>query len=502
MKKLAVVSVAIALSISASAAWKEIGYGRLAGPEVLSANVMQVMNFTGNPMLGMMAAGIVASPYEEEFGPMRKGAAICYLLLADDSSPSKPVCEYAILYPTVWKRGDFLKHGYQEGKDGMLVRKQPVCCFDDDDDDSSDLGEEDVVTVGYAKLTPDGKWVACSDKSEQVEVALKATAITKKPLDGAAADFKVNRVCVESLKGAIGDAEVSNVLDGCQGIAGSMRVTDRGLDLSFAVKTVAGSELGKIGHKTLAADALKFADADGAFSASAAAADAGQQMSGYEFWQRLCKVFKNRKIDFAKVLDCRKDGTVSRFTLDLPELVKLVLSNSERVGDFSAIERFGKELCAELEALDDGKFKAAGPAQSVSLVSRQAKMPVAISKLFAATLPEAAEKHPYAVSVGSVAWAVRELVPAAIDALPAEIASDAIKAASRQCLKQLPEKSATGSGSMLWRDGDDLCSLVRLGPDEFRVISSLFSIQMAIQMQQAMQAGGRLSAEDGEDDAE
>lgn len=489
MKKL-LAAVLLVVSTAASAAWEKVGEVQVAGIDGLSAAVSKFAELSGNAMMAPMALqGINKCEFVEKLGPTRAGAAI-YLPLYIDSAkqldnPTNLVkaLGMALLYPTVATKEKFLKHHSEAvEKDGFIQLK----------DDKS---------TTYVRFSKDGKWLAISDRTVMVEKALEDIATAERPIGDRLVKFRVPRRGMQELRklcAAVQDKEdreaILSVVDGIDAIAMSVRVGDLGIDFNVALKTVKGSEMAKVGLKTLGKDPLAFAGKE-AVLAIAAAEDSGlsDRHNAGKQWQALEEILNRHGIK-TSWLACVSTPPVTRITLDVAGLLSYARNEWTNVVENTV----WTNLVADIETNQtlSSVFVAQGPAESLAFGIKGASCAFAPSARLAATLPDIKDKKPFYVAAFSLMGFLRAVLPAVENGL-----SDKEREMLTMIKAMLPKETAGGSASMMWREGETIVYTSRISADEIKGLGVAIMSGMSVMMQNGL-AGGETDDEADEDDAD
>lgn len=472
MKKI-LTAFSVAFVLVANAEWKVIGTAQLADNVTLAQSVSKLGEFTGNAMLGMMAAGALNDlPGMAAFGPARKGAATLFPFFVENGQ-----YEFAMLYPVSITKEAFLKKFPGAVESNGLIRAEcPI------------FGNRKDVT--YVAFSADGKWAGASDKPQQARLALKEVKEAEKPLDGDMAKIRIRRRGLdEFVKGGEQELDVrtKDLVSQLNGVVFGLRVSDKGLDFRGAVKAVEGSELSKVGLKPLAANPLAFAGKD-AISVGASAENCGYE-SVEKSWNEVKPIIEKAglKLDW---LEFVQKNAVSKFTLDFDKLIAYVKSMDGKA-DPKIDEKVMEELKQYMADKNAKKFKAEGPAINCEFALKGYAGKFLPAQRFAYTLPEAADKKPFSVGFFSLYSLVRAILPSVAKVSQQKVAGlDAIVAA-------LPEEGQGGMAYALWADKGYLRLFFRIGGDEFMAVSAGFAAFMA--MSAANDVGGGIEADDGDE---
>lgn len=473
MKKI-LTAFSVAFVLVANAEWKVIGTAQLADNVTLAQSVSKLGEFTGNAMLGMMAAGALNDlPGMAAFGPARKGAATLFPFFVENGQ-----YEFAMLYPVSITKDAFLKKFPGAVESNGLIRAEcPI------------FGNRKDVT--YVAFSADGKWAGASDKPQQARLALKEVKEAEKPLDGDMAKIRIRRRGLdEFVKGGEQELDVrtKDLVSQLNGVVFGLRVSDKGLDFRGAVKAVEGSELSKVGLKPLAANPLAFAGKD-AISVGASAENCGYE-SVEKSWNEVKPIIEKAGLKLDWLEFAPKNG-YSKFTLDLDKLFAYVSSKKdEQPRDLG--RKVAEAVKQYFESKNAEKFKAEGPAVNSEFALKGYTGKFLPAQRFAYTLPEAAEKKPFSVGFFSVYSLIRAVLPAIAKSAPDQMPGiDTVLAA-------LPEEGPGGMAYAAWADKGYLRLFFRIGADEFKAVSAGFAAFAA--MSAANDVGGDVDEDDDSDD--
>lgn len=465
MKKLIALAACFAISV-ASAAWKNVGTVQVADVESLIKGVTKIGEFTGNQMIGMMAATTVAQlPFVELFGEGRDGVPFALQLFCDGDD-----FEYAVLYPIDKTQKEFLaEHPGKVGKDGV-IKLAPDGDGDEDD-------------ARYVKFSADGKWVAMSDKPEQLPLALKCVKQASRPMKGALARIAVNKEEMKTLCGMLdkiksedqdgaGVKKLEEQLRDCESFAFSVVVDDRGLAFRGSFAAVKGSKLAKCGLKPLVENPFAFADKS-ALVAYAIAADCGQNSIELDVLRSVLAKY-GLKTDFLAAEE--KNGAVF-CTLDIPAAVSYLKSVSNKLDKVE-----WKKLGEDLQKTCEGAvaYKVENPAMSGQFAVKGYETAVTPAERVALALPEIAGKRPYLLQVGSFYSLFLAVLPHVLKELDPKDRS-----AFAPVVAALPPPGKGGFVGAAWREKDAHRLVVRFSADEFKSFSAGFAAFAAYSAQQA-----------------
>lgn len=484
MKKLIVMALA-AIALPTFAGWQKIGTVQFADVNSLVKGVSKVGEFTGNPMLGLVASGSMAEmPCVKLFGEGRAKASIVFTAFIDDTKDATKALsslEYAILYPMAQGRQQFLAQHPGSKVEGDVIR-----VVETEADKENGVDEKAV----YVAFTKDGKWAAMSDKREQAKLALGDVKVGERPLKGSLARLAIAPKGMEILRNALdevvrqlqaakkpnwndlGIQRMEKVLKDAHSLVFGIGIDDKGLAFRGAVVPVKGSELSKCGQKTLGADPLAFAAKD-ALMVTAVAADCGQAYFQMDDLRKVLNKY-GLKLDFLdeKVVG---ENTVC-YTLDVPATFAYLAAASNTLAKIDG-EKLGREIA---EVCNGGAYSSKNPAMAMSFAIKGHATPVTPAQRFAAILPEAAKLRPFQMQVFSLYSFVKALLPSVLANL-----NEADRATYGTLLGTLPPEGKGGIASVQWRDEKALRFLSRVSPDEFRSISVVVTACTVFPMQQA-----------------
>lgn len=497
MKKI-IASVVVAFALAAVAAPEKIASVQISDVAGVVSAASKLGEFTGNAMLGAMAAAQLAqNPFAQFFGPGRDGASTLIVVfhdgpLPDDLSAATNGFSCAFVYPVTRTKAQFLEN-FPEAKesDGVIA-----------------VNGTGLLGKSFVTFTADGKWAVAATEKAVVAAALKEIGSAAKPLGASVLRVRVTAKGVElAVRGfdKFGaemakqagakqtDVEeavklVKDVYGQFAGAVFDLGVTDKGLDIGLAAKPRTGTDFDAIGRKLLPADPLAFAGKD-SFLAVAAAEDAGQGDSakqGDAFFALLAKY----GLDTKKWLSREKTAGGEKFTLDFDGAVSYF--KGEGAAAFGKIDP--QKFMEEFSALSPKKFEVKGPAYSGSFALKGETFATSAAERFAKILPEAAAKKPYAVQMLSLYALARKLAPKAV-----ELADEDERQILKPMLAALPPAGEGGTAVVGWREKDVIRGLIRVSPDEIRGISSVVNVGMGFFVMRAMSASA-LEMDDADDD--
>lgn len=489
MKKL-IVTVVAAFALVAVAAPVKIASVQITDVAGVVSAATKLGEFTGNAMLGAMAAAQVSqNPLAQFFGPGREGAATLVTVFQDGELPkaeafhgmASNVFSVAFVYPATRAKAQFLENFPEATETNGVIA----------------VNGTGFLGKGFVRFTADGKWAVASDRKDLIPVALKEISTVTKPLGSRVLRMRITAKGIDTALKVIdmaqgpwekdGNASAEDLVqakaamklvkDFYGQVAGAMvdlSVTEKGLDVGIAAKPRVGTDLDLVGKKTLPADPLAFAGAD-AFLAAAAAEDAGQGSPSKQS-DALYALLAKYGID-TRWLAREKTAKGEKFTLDFDGAVAYF--QGEGAATFAKIDPL--QFMKDFSAIGPKEIEIKGPAYSGSFALKGEKFAKTASERFAAVLPEAAAKKPYLVEMISFYAFVKALAPKLVAFMPEEQ-----RPVLKPMIDTLPPAGDGGIAVVGWREKDLISGLVRVSPDEFRGISAIVNVGMGYFMMQAM----------------
>ena len=487
MKKLLSTFV-VAASLSAFAAWERVGSLQVADMATQGAAVAKVGSFIGNPLAAAgMAAAIADSPLLKFFGPMRDKTPMSFALFLDadalskDPSDALDSLEFAVLYPVSISKDEFVKrHPGSYATNDVLVVKG----------DLFDAVNSNKTT--YVVFSEDGRWSGASDKMEQAKLALDEIAAAVKSMDGDVARLRIDEKAFGAVtamaKAEEGiDAETVTALETYKSMSVGLRVSDLGIDARAVINFKEGSERSKCGLKQLGQNPFAFAGKD-AIYADVQAEDAGSaNQLTEEGWARAISLFKKHGLDLLKFVSMGKSEKGFKLVFDVAALCKAVKEKDGAAFEKFDFEGFVKEA-KELKA--SKKFTSKTPAYALAGVVKGFVPQWPVAERFAATLPEAATKKPYAASFFSISSMIKAVAGESVAFVPEEQ-----RAMMKPVLDQLANEAKGGCACMFWRQGDAHRVFFRISADECRCLGGLAMAAMMFGTE-----GDSLSVDEDDDD--
>lgn len=480
MKKL-IASIVAAIALVASAAPQKVAVVRLADSAGMISALNKVCTMIGNPMIsGYAAQGVMDCELYKMFGTPRGGLPFTVPVFADLDRLEDETPEFAVLFPI-------------DGKETFLARFKNI-----QEKDGMPYVENDSYTVFkkvYFLFSEDGKWVAACDKPQFAQMALGCIEDAK-PLEG---DILRGSVCGKFFSKTLDlvdkdvvrtsgnpalSAKYKNLLAGMEGCSFELGVGDDGISMRGAIKTAEGSEMAKIGRKTLGANALASAVQD------AVAIEAYAEDSFGSTKREVAKAVldfvasKGFKTDFLNAVFGAETLTCC---IDLPALVTYIKGEGSET--FSKLDP--QQFVSEWSKMYSGlEYKVEGPAFVTSAAIKGFKPKFPLSQRFAKTLPEAAGKPLSLVEVTSLYTILKAAAAQLADVC------DEVKE-FKPLIATLPDEGAGAIASASWREGGDLRYIARISSDEIRSVGTAANLAIGAVMAQAMSA---MSACDDDDD--
>ena len=480
MRKLIAAAIA-AVSLSAFASWERVGSLQVADMSTQGAAVAKVGSFIGNPLAAAgMAAAIADNSLIKFFGPMREKTPMSFAIFLDgdrmSASPAESLdsLEFAVLYPVASAKEEFIRrHEGAAETNGVVVVKGDL--FDEDDSDSTT----------YVVFSEDGKWAGASDKLDQAKLALGEIAATSRSMDGDVARLRIDEKAFKAISAAVKSAKAKSAKDvnpdilasieSAKSLSLGLRVSDLGIDVRMAMQFAKDSESDKCGLKPLGQAPLAFAGKDAIYADAQAegAGSAGQLTE--ECWAQVISAFKKNGLDVLKFVTLGKTEKGLRLVFDLSAICKA--AKEPNGGPFAKFDADGF-LKAAQEIKSSKKFTADTPAYALAAAVKGFVPQWPVAERFAATLPEAASKKPYAVSFFSVSSIVKALAAESSAFIP-----EGQRAMMKPVIDQLAVETKCGCATMFWRQGDAQRVFFRISADECRIFGSLFTAAMMFGME-------------------
>ena len=299
-------------------------------------------------------------------------------------------------------------------------------------------------------------------------------------MDGDVARLRVDEKAFKAIASAVKSAKDVNPdllasLESATSLSLGLRVSDLGIDIRMAMRFAKDSENDKCGLKPLGQTPFAFAGKDAIYADAQAegAGSAGQLTE--ESWAQIISVFKKNGLDVLKFVSLGKTEKGLRLVFDVAAICKA--AKEPDGGPFAKFDIDGFAKAAQ-EIKPAKKFTADTPAYALAAVVKGFVPQWPVAERFAATLPEAASKKPYAVSFFSISSIVKATAAESAAFIPEEQ-----RAVMKPVLDQLAVETKCGCATMFWRQGDVQRVFFRISADECRSFGSLFTAAMMFGME-------------------
>jgi len=480
--------IAAALSMTASAAWDKVCVVQVADVSAFANATAKLGEITGNQMLSAMTAGFFMEPPGSKFfGPMRPGASAALPIYIDSAAMAKDkefdfdddALGFALLYPMTISRAEFIKLHPGAVETNGLVRVKGSIDFDKDDDDDDD------GSFTYVAFTADGKWACASPDLAQASRSIADVKLAERPLRGNLArvygepgGVAILRKLAASLaeeakkKKERFDGRICDALAGIDSFSAGIKVGDAGIDLDICAKTVAGTEMAKVGLVSLPADPLAFAGPD----AISASSDAGlRNVDPAEAWNAIVSILKRHGLDVSSFITLASTPAAAHLKFDVKALVKYATGPATNALAKIDVDKLTEEVknCKVF----DIPLKAADKPQNTAFSVAGYKPKFTAAQRFAATFPEAKGRPLFGAGVISLSAFLQAVVPAIMAELP-----EKDRAGIQPFLAFMPQEAGAGIGVMQWRDKDRCHFVLRISSGELKGIGTAVTAAMAASM--------------------
>ena len=477
MRKLIVV-LASALALSSFAKLEKFCDVTIADSTKLVDAATKIGGFVGEPMLGMMASGMIAAnPMVASLGvgPMRPGASSYLVVYADDEAKVEDDSfvdfRAVFLYPTQVGKAECRAalEGVKE-VDGALCLEtvgDTALVFSEDaakyvaitGDDKEDialarkalaslskmpkLGKNEILNVHFTKFALN----KLADMVEASEKELASSGVIK---------FQVSSV------GEIKQMEALSVFAG---------VTQRGLDLGCRYRCREGSELSKLGTPMKNASPLAFAgkDALGAM----AWGENSRAHDVVKFWNEFSKLVKKWGFE-PRGVKVVQEGGVAKFSVDVPAIVKYLKGDAKKAAakfkNIKEMQNMQSDVMAFLAK--EQEFRSAN-AGSVAFYVKGVSVPLTAEERFAKLMPEYANKPCLSAAVFSYYSAIKGCALPCIEACEADKSK---VAAAKKSLDLLPAANGADMAYVWGKKGNNHNVIVRINPAE---LNGLYKLVLA-----------------------
>ena len=468
MKRLILI-VSAALVFAAEAKFEKVVDVTLADQQGLVNVATKIGGFVGEPMLGMMPAGLfAANPLAMQgFGPARGDGNFYAAVYMDGSEISGDIeqlvvnnkVKFAVLYPVSSSKADFLAANPQSKEaDGVIPWNGMSVVF-----------------------SADGKYAAIANDGAAARMALSDAAGIPALKKDEAARFRAFNAGMQLITKILeSETEIAKmypqyieIYKSITKFEVSLCAGDYGIDIRSSFDSVPGSLLSKLGNKPLSSRTpLAFAGKDAliacAYAADAAGGDADAQ------WKKL--------MDFAKKWGVKADwvsyvkkGINSKIVIDPVALATYV--KGEGKAKFKELEKDAEKILPDATALFKPTVEVKSPEQACALYVKGAKVPVDAQARFDKVLPGFSGKPCASVGVFSMYGAIKSVGEVVCPLIDDKDAKEA-----KAFFAQLP--AADGCAiAYVWTKKVPLTheSVVRVNPAEIRNLATFFKTVQAEQ---------------------
>ena len=483
MKK-TILSLASALVLSSFAKLEKFCDVTIADSTKLVNAATQIGGFIGDPMLGMMASGMLsANPMLATLGvgPLRPGAPSHIVVYLDDKK-NADLFSYGVavlLYPTQVTKAECLAalEGAKE-VDGAI---HPA-------------GMDNMALV----FADDVKYVAITGSEKlNVQLARKSlAALSKMPklgkvevLKARLTKFGVQTVAemAEASQKAIEDSgmvkipavkiqsEEIELLKQIEAIAIAVGVSQRGLDFDCKYFCREGSEFSKMGSFMKNSSPLAFAGKDALLAMAWGENSQGPNVQ--KRWNEFTKILKKWGFDL-KGVKYVQEGSAAKFTVDLPAMVKYLTGDAQK--SFKQLEKdaSGEEFFADiLNLAAKEKEFSSEKAGSIALYVKGVSMPATAQERFAKLMPEYAREPSIYAGVFSYYSIVKNCAPQVWDVIDADKAKVAML---KGFFESLPAANDADIAFVWTKKGKLHSFTARISPAEVNGLAKLCSSGMAL----------------------
>lgn len=468
MKRLILI-VSAALVFAAEAKFEKVVDVTLADQQGLVNVATKIGGFVGEPMLGMMPAGLfMANPLSTQgFGPARGDGNFYAAVYMDGSEISGDIeqlvvnnkVKFAVLYPVSSSKADFLAANPQSKEaDGVISWNGMSVVFSADGKYAAiaNDGAAARMALSDAARIPALK----KDEAARVRAFNAGMQLITKILESETEIAKMSPQYIEFYK-SITKFEVSL----CAG--------DYGIDIRSSFDSVPGSLLSKLGNKPLSSRTpLAFVGKDAliacAYAADAAGGDADAQ------WKKLMTFAAKWGIK-TNWVSYEKKGVGSKIVIDPVALATYV--KGEGKAKFKELEKDVEKILPDATALFNPAIQVKSPEQACALYVKGAKVPVDAQSRFDKVLPGFSGKPCASVGVFSLYGAIKSVGEVVCPLIDDKDAKEA-----KAFLAQLP--AADGCAiAYVWTKKVPLTheSVVRVNPAEIRNLATFFKTVQAEQ---------------------
>lgn len=468
MKRL-ILLLSAALVFAAEAKIEKIIDATLADQQGLVNVATKIGGFVGEPMLGMMPAGLfMANPLSTQgFGPARGDGNFYAAVYMDGSEISGDIeqlvvnnkVKFAVLYPVSSSKADFLAANPQSKEtDGVISWNEMSVVF-----------------------SADGKYAAIANDGAAARMALSDVAripALKKDVAARVRAFNagmqlITKILESEKEIAKMSPQYIEIYKSITKIEFSLCAGDYGIDIRTSFDCVPGSLLSKLGNKPLSSRTpLAFAGKDAliacAYAADAAGGDADAQ------WKKLMTFAAKWGIKTNWVSYVKK-GVGSKIVIDPVALATYV--KGEGKAKFKELENDAEKILPDAAALFKPAIQVKSPEQACALYVKGAKVPVDAQTRFDKVLPGFSGKPCASVGVFSMYGAIKSVGEVVCPLIDDKDAKEA-----KAFFAQLP--AADGCAiAYAWTKKVPLTheSVIRVNPAEIRNLATFFKTVQAEQ---------------------
>ena len=478
MKKM-ILSLASALVLSSFAKPEKFCDVTIADSTKLVNAATQIGGFVGEPMLGMMASGMLsANPMLATLGvgPLRPGAPSHIVVYLDDKKNADLFSDgvAVLLYPTQVTKAECLAalEGAKEvdgaihpaGMDNMAL------VFADDVKYVAITGGEKLnVQLARKSLAALSKM----PKLGKVEV-LKAR-LTKFGVQTVAEMAEASRKEIEDSGKVKIQSEEIELLKQIEAIAIAVGVSQRGLDFDCKYFCREGSEISKMGSFMKNSSPLAFAGKDALLAMAWGENSQGPNVQ--KQWNELAKILKKWGFEL-KGVKYVQEGSAAKFTVDLPAMVKYLTGDAQK-----SLKRFEKDASGEEFFVDILNFVAkekefsSEKAGSIAFYIKGVSMPATAQERFAKLMPEYAREPSISAGVFSYYSIIKSCAPQVWDVIDADKAKVAML---KGYFESLPAANDADIAFVWTKKGKLHSFTARISPAEVNGLAKLCSSCMAL----------------------
>lgn len=481
---------ALGLTLAAVAEQKVLVELTLADQKTIVSQANSLGKIIDMPQLGMLASvGLASNPFAEELGTLRDGAVTKAVLTGDSdllgTDAFTESLHFVVYYPTTTTKDLFLSADEdRQEKDGLIA-------FDGD---------------SFVSFTADGKWAICGDDEATLRQMLPAVAsipakqneavrltVTEPGMEALAIGIKLlDKEMGRTIRRECGDlldplAYSLDVVSQMKGLSFGIAASKHGIDLASVIEARPGTELAKIGEKTLPADVLApFGKETLIVCACAKNSTDGRFI---EMIGKMIEVCKDHgfTFDFAKVT--KKSRRAFLCSLDVKALVDYI--RTEGIATAGKLdESFAEEMKKAVSI--ESKAKYDSPEMAFGFALKGHELPETPAERFAKVMPEAKGGAFSSVGVFSIYPTLKRLAGEVLANLP-KGSHDIDEVAA--IVKALPanDTACTVLVTEAKKDGR-VKSLLRVSPEEVKGFMAAFAvISSAID-------GGCIGDDDDDDD--